>query len=345
MIFSAPSFDDHHKVVYCNDSKTGLRAIIAIHRVGPKGRALGGCRMVNYANEDEALNDVLRLSKGMTYKAAVSGLALGGGKSVIIGDPRTQKTPELLRAMGQFVEDLGGKYITSVDVGISGADVATMAEVTKYAVGAGDPSPMTALGVYKGLQASVRYKLGKDSLKGLKVAILGIGKVGYGLAEHLAKDGAELIVADVNDDVVNKAVTELGAKPVSVDEIWDEEVDAFAPCALGGIINQETLPRLKTSIIGGGANNQLSQDSLAATLKDKGILYAPDYVINAGGLIMVDSEVDDYTVEEAENRTNAIYDSLLAIFQRADAKGETTLEAASEFALERSHAIWPEAAE
>ncbi len=346
MIYSALSYDDHEQVVFCRDPHTGLKAIIAIHRAGPKGRALGGCRMVDYKDEDAALDDVLRLSKGMTYKSAVSGLTLGGGKCVIIGDP-ANNTPELMRSLGRFVDGLGGRYITSVDVGISGSDIAVMQGVTKFAVGAGsaDPSPMTSLGVFKGIQASVKYKLGREDLSGLKVAILGIGKVGYGLAEHLSNEGASLIVADVNNQAVDKAVGELGATASNIDSIWDEEVDVFSPCALGGAINQDTLPRLKTSIVAGGANNQLREDSLAKAVRDQGILYAPDYVINAGGLIMVDSEVEPYSMEEVKTRTLAIYGTLMQIFQKADAQGTTTLQAAEELAKERYAAGELQAAE
>jgi leucine dehydrogenase len=345
MVFSAPSYDDHEKVVYCHDAKTGLRAIIAIHRAGPKGRALGGCRMVDYANDAEALNDVLRLSKGMTFKSAVSGLPLGGAKCVIIGDPNTQKTPELLRAMGRAINDLGGRYYTSVDVGISSDDVAIMAEETAFAVTGGDPSPMTALGVYKGVQAAVKHRLGKDSLAGVRVAIQGIGKVGYGLAEHLANEGAELIVADVNQSAVDQAVSELGATASSLEDILTLDVDVLAPCALGASIDDATVENLKAPIIAGGANNQLAHDGLAEVLKAKGVLYAPDYVINAGGVIKVDSGVDDFTDEEVERRTLEIYNTLMNIFERADKGDITTLKAAEDEAVAKFHAATAEAAE
>ncbi|TNE41910.1 MAG: amino acid dehydrogenase [Alphaproteobacteria bacterium] len=344
MVFSAPAFDDHEKVVFGYDKATGLKAIIAIHRKGPKGRALGGCRMVDYKSEEDALNDVLRLSRGMTFKSAVSGLALGGAKSVIMGDP-AKKTPELLRAMGKFVDSLGGAYYTSVDVGISAADVDTMSSVTPYAVPGGDPSPMTALGVYQGMKAAAKAKLGTDDLKGKRVAIQGIGKVGYGLAEYLAKEGAEIFVADVNAAALDKAAKDLGAQVVDLDAIWDQDVEIIAPCALGASVNDETIARMKASVIAGGANNQLAHDGLAEVLKGKGVLYAPDYVINAGGVIQVDSHVDMFSEDEVRSRTMGIYDTLLRIFDRAERDNITTLKAAEDEALARMNAALAEAAE
>lgn len=346
MIFDAVSYDDHEQVAFCRDSASGLRALIAIHRPGPKGRALGGCRMVNYASEEEALDDVLRLSKGMTYKAAVAGLALGGAKGVIIGDPLNDKTPELMRAMARAVEGLGGRYITSVDVGISGADVAEMQKITKYAVGAnaGDPSPMTSLGVFVGLKAAAEHE-GITDLKGVRVGILGVGKVGYGLAEYLHGEGAELVVSDTNKSAVEKAVAQLGATEAPVETFLSEDMDIFAPCALGGIIDDASLKLMKAKIIAGGANNQLRRDGLADDLKSSGILYAPDYVINAGGLIMVDSEVDLYSLDEVRDRTMKIAGSLAEIFKASDEKGITTLAAAEEMAKRRYSESWATAAE
>lgn len=345
MIFDATSFDDHQQVVFCNDVASGLKAIIAIHRGGPKGQALGGCRMINYSSDEEALNDVLRLSRGMTYKSAVSNLALGGAKSVIIGDPATQKTPELLHAMGRFVNSLGGRYITSVDVGIGADDVGIMQQVCDYAVGAGDPSPMTALGVYTGVKACAKAKLGTDDLKDVRVAVLGVGKVGYGLCEYLHKEGAKLVVADVNDKATSLANEKFGAAVTSIDDLISREVEVFSPCALGAIINEDTIPKLNTKIIAGGANNQLAVDSMADDLTARGILYAPDYVINAGGVIQCDQEVNDYSEAEAKARTEEIYDTLTRIFTRAASDGITTLAAAQELASERYHAQYQEAAE
>lgn len=346
MIFDASSYDDHEQVVFCRDKASGLKAIIAIHRPGPKGRALGGCRMVNYASEEDAIKDVLRLSKGMTWKSAVAGLPLGGGKSVIIGDPSKDKSPELFRAMANAIEGLGGRYITSVDVGISGADVAEMQKYTKFAVGAhaADPSPMTSLGVFEGVKSAAAYR-GMSDLKGVRVGILGIGKVGYGLAEYLHKEGADLIVADVNDAAVAQAESDLGAKGVSLDAFLDQDMDIFSPNALGGIINPETLRRIKAGIVAGGANNQLSVDGMAEELRQKGILYAPDYVINAGGIIMVDSEVDNFSMDEVRARTLKIGASLTEIFTNAETGGVTTLKAAEELARARYTQNWAQAAE
>lgn len=338
MIFDAPSYDDHEHVAFCRDSASGLRAVIAIHRPGPKGRALGGCRMVDYASDEAALDDVLRLSKGMTYKAAIARLPLGGAKAVIIGDPLKDKTPELMRAMAHVVEGLSGRYITSVDVGISGADVAEMQKITKHAVGANaaDPSPMTSLGVFVGLKAAAAHK-GITDLKGVRVGILGVGKVGYGLAEYLAAEGAQLIVADMNKSAVDKAVKVLGATAAAVETFRTQDMDIFAPCALGGIIDDACLDGLKASIIAGGANNQLLHDGLAEDLRSKGVLYAPDYVINGGGLIMVDSEVDHFSMEEVRARTMEIAGSLTRIFKTSDEQGITTLAAADDLAKSRYH--------
>lgn len=346
MIFDSAFFDDHEQVAFCRDKASGLKAIIAIHRPGPKGRALGGCRMVDYETEEAALKDVLRLSKGMTRKAAVAGLPLGGAKAVIIGDPHKDKSPELFRAMAHAVEGLGGRYITSVDVGISGADIALMQGITKHAVGANaaDPSPMTSLGVFVGIKAAAAHR-GIADLKGVRIGILGVGKVGYGVAEYLHGEGAELIVADVNAPAVEKAVADLGARAVEVDAFLDEDMDIFSPNALGGIIDAVNLDRLKANIIAGGANNQLSVDGMADVLKDRDILYAPDYVINAGGLIMVDSEVDHFSQEEVRERTMQIEQSLGEIFRSADAEGITTLAAAEKLAQQRYEQSWATAAE
>lgn len=338
MIFDAPSFDDHEKVVFGHDRETGLKAIIAIHRLGPEGRALGGCRMTPYASEEEALDDVLRLSKGMTYKAAVANLHLGGAKSVIIGDPTKHKSDALLRAMGRFVESMNGQYITSVDVGVSGPDVGIMASETRWAVGAGDPSPTTSLGVFEGIKAAIKYRLNTDDLSTLTISVLGVGKVGYALCKLLSERGANLIVADVHRESAQKAALKFEAKVVSPDDIVSEQVDVFAPCALGGILNNETIAKLNTGIVAGAANNQLMEDRHADVLRAAGILYAPDYVINAGGLIQVASEIENFSDEEARARTVHIHDTLLEIFAKADSAGISTLEAASRLALERYQA-------
>lgn len=346
MIFDAISYDDHEHVAFCRDSSCGLKAVIAIHRPGPKGRALGGCRMVDYASDEAALDDVLRLSKGMTYKAAVAGLPLGGAKGVIIGDPLKEKTPELMRAMARAVEGLGGRYITSVDVGISGADVAEMQKITKHAVGANaeDPSPMTSLGVFVGLKAAAEH-YGFADLKGVRVGVLGVGKVGFGLAQYLAAEGAELVVADTYGPSVERAVKQLGATAAPVDSFVSQDMDIFSPCALGGIIDDAGLDVLKAKIIAGGANNQLRNDGLAEDLRSRGILYAPDYVINAGGLIKVDSEVDNFSAEEVRERTLKIAGSLTEIFKASEEQEITTLAAAEELAKRRYRESWATAAE
>lgn len=346
MIFDALSYDDHEHVAFCRDRASGLRAVIAIHRPGPQGRALGGCRMVDYPSDEAALDDVLRLSKGMTYKAAIARLPLGGAKAVIIGNPLKDKSPELLHAMAHVVEGLGGRYITSVDVGISGTDVAEMQKITKYAVGANaaDPSPMTSLGVFVGLKAAAAHK-GITDLKGVRVGILGVGKVGYGLAEYLAAEGAELLVADMNKPAVDKAVNVLGATAVPVETFLSQDMDIFAPCALGGIIDDACLDDLKAKIIAGGANNQLLHDGLAEDLRSRGVLYAPDYVINGGGLIMVDSEVDHFSMDEVRARTMNIAGSLTEIFETSDNKGITTLAAAEDLAVRRYNEGHAQAAE
>ena len=292
-VYAHKEFDDHQQIAFFNDRKSGLRAIIAVHNTN-LGPALGGCRMWPYSSEEEALNDVLRLSRGMTYKSAIANLKLGGGKAVIIGDPRTEKSDALLYAMGDFIEGLGGRYITAEDSGTSVKDILKMGERTSYVSGVdkasdhgGDPSPSTAYGVFVSLREAVTYKLGRSNLKGLKVAIQGLGNVGYRLAEYLHEAGALLYVTDIIQASVDRAVRELGATGVTGDEIFGLDVDVFAPCALGAAINDKTIGQLKAGIIAGAANNQLATVDHGHQLHKKGILYTPDYVVNAGGIIDV----------------------------------------------------------
>ena len=294
-VFSHPSFQDHERVTFFHDKETGLKAIIAIHnsKLGP---ALGGCRMWNYDNDEEAFEDVLRLSRGMTYKAAISGLPLGGGKSVIIGDSQKDKTPELMQAMGRAVESLDGGYIIAEDVGTSVEDMRYIETGTKHVVGlptdgatleSGDPSPLTALGVFTGLKAAAQYRLGVEELTGLTVSVQGLGHVGYTLCKLLSEAGANLVVTDINQGSIDRVVSEFAATGVGLDDIYDIDTDIYAPCALGATLNDNTIPRLKVEVVAGAANNQLAEERHGDMLRERNILYTPDYVINAGGLIKV----------------------------------------------------------
>ena len=345
-VFSHIDFDHHEQVVYGHDKASGLRAIIAIHNSN-LGPALGGCRMWPYANDDEALRDVLRLSRGMSYKSALARLPLGGGKAVIMGDPHSGKSTALFQAMGDFVDSLGGRYITAADSGTGVAEMQIMAERTRHVAGAGqregfeggvrngDPSPSTAYGVFIGIQAAVKHRLGRDDLRGLKVAIQGVGQVGFSLARHLKEAGAELWVTDIVPANVRRAVEQLGATAVAQQEIFGLEVDVFAPCAMGGIINLHTLEALRAPIIAGAANNQLADASLAETLRRNECLYAPDYAINAGGIIDVCYERTGGSAAQLKAHIEGIGATLEQIFQRADAASKTTVEIADQLAEER----------
>ncbi len=319
-VFERITVDGHEQVLYCYDKDTGLKSIIAIHStiLGP---ALGGCRMWAYATEDEALEDVLRLSQAMTYKAAVAGLDFGGGKAVIIGDPQRDKSPTLLRAYGRFVESLKGKYITTEDMGTNVRDIEIIKEETRFVTGtsmekggSGDPSPVTAYGVVQGIKACLEEVYDSIEIKGRKIVIQGIGNVGCNLAALLHKEGARLIVTDIYEERAKRTAKELGAICVLPDAIYDQECDIFSPCALGGILNNKTIPRLRCRIIAGAANNQLLEERDSELLYEKGILYAPDYVINAGGLINVTEELKGYKRENALAKTNRIYDIILEVF-------------------------------
>ena len=337
-VFESADFRDHEQVVFCSDDASGLKAIIAIHNTN-RGPALGGCRMWPYASEQEAITDVLRLSRGMTYKAAIVDLPLGGGKSVIIGDPRRDKTDALLAALGRAIDRLGGNYITAEDVGTTVADMDAMRLETPHVRGvsgsSGDPSPVTAYGVFMGVCAAAAHRFGSDDLAGLKVAVQGLGNVGYHLCKHLEDHGAELVVADMNKDAVDRAVNVFGARAVSVDAIIDQDVDIFAPCALGGVINDESIPRLKAAVVAGAANNQLDEDRHGKVLMDRGVLYAPDYAINAGGLINVHADGPGYNPIMVMKRVEVIYETLEKIFTRAKAENLPTNEVADRIAEER----------
>ena len=340
-LFSAQDFDEHEQVVFAADAETGLRAIIAIHDTS-RGPALGGCRMWNYDSEDEAIRDALRLSRGMTYKAAIANLSLGGGKSVIIGDPRSEKTPDLLRAMGRAVENLKGRYIIAEDVGTGVEDMTHIRKETRHVVGlapdqggSGDPSPSTALGVLMGLKAAVDYSRDGKGLSGLRVAVQGMGHVGFHLCRYLAAEGADLVVTDIREDLVARAVKAFGATAVGADEIFDADVDVFAPCALGAILDNDTIPRLKAGIVAGSANNQLAEARHGDALRERGILYAPDYVINAGGVIQVASEREGWDRDQVTRKVKGLYDTVLGILQRADRQNVSTSLAADRIAEER----------
>lgn len=341
LVFSNPSFKDHEQVVFCHDKESGLKAIIGVHST-VLGPALGGTRMWAYNNEAEALNDVLRLSRGMTFKAAISGLNLGGGKAVIIGDSRTQKTEAMMRAFGRMVDRLNGSYITAEDVGITTKDIEQVVKETKHVTGipvemggSGDPSPVTAYGTYMGIKASAKYKWGSDNLEGRKVLVQGIGNVGITLVKHLTEAGMEVFIQDIHQDRIAMAVDEYGAK-VYEGNYADADVDVYAPCALGATINDESLNRFRCSIIAGAANNQLKDENVhGKALAERGILYAPDFLINAGGLINVYSEIAKYDRAESLRRTEKIYDTTLEIFTHAETKNITTHQAALEVAQAR----------
>lgn len=341
-VFGQVSFDGHEQVVFCHDKDTGLKAIIGIHNT-VLGPALGGTRMWNYTNEWEALNDVLRLSRGMTFKNSISGLNLGGGKAVIIGDAKTQKTPELMRRFGQFVDSLSGKYITAEDVGMETKDMDTVNEVTKHVAGisverggSGNPSPVTAYGVFMGMKAAAKYKFGSDNLEGKSVLVQGIGHVGESLVKHLTESGALVTITDINEERVNQVGAKYGAKIFTGADLYSADVDIYAPCALGATINDETINKIKASVIAGAANNQLANEAVhGKILKEKGILYAPDFLINAGGVINVYSEIVKWTNAQVMEKTENIYNTALEIFKYADDNNITTHQAAFSMAQKR----------
>ena len=337
-MFEHPEFDDHEQVIFCRDADAGLRAIIAIHSTA-LGPAAGGCRMWPYASEEDALTDVLRLSRAMSYKNALADLPLGGGKSVVIADPSKDKTEALLQAFARQVDALGGRYLTAEDVGVGIADVEVMARVSKHVFGlpsTGDPSPFTARGAYQGIRAAVRCKLGREELAGLSVAVQGVGRVGFELARLLHEAGARLIVTDADAATLERSVSTFGAVPVGVDAIYGQEVDVFAPCALGGVLNDDTISKLQAPIVAGVANNQLAEDRHGQILHDKGVLVAPDYVVNAGGMLNGSGDIfGSYDVSKVLPRIDNIYATTLTILERSLAEDRPPHFIADELARQK----------
>jgi leucine dehydrogenase len=336
----------HEQVVHFYDKATGLKAIVAIHNtyLGP---ALGGTRMWNYASESEALTDVLRLSRGMTYKAAITGLNLGGGKAVIIGDAKTQKSEALMRRFGKFVNGLAGRYITAEDVNIGTKDMEYISLETKHCTGlpesfggGGDPSPVTAYGVYLGMKASAKEVYGKDDLKGKKILVQGVGKVGQTLVDYLIKEEAIVYIFDINADNVKLVTSKHKVTVVDALTMFDLDIDIYAPCALGATVNNDSLSKLRCTIIAGAANNQLADEEIHGLLcAEKGILYAPDFLINAGGLINVSIELEGYNRDRAMRKTEHIYDAALSVFKMAKEEKITTIQAAKTTAERRIEEI------
>tara|TARA_B100001113_G_scaffold45579_1_gene32282 strand:- start:503 stop:1582 length:1080 start_codon:yes stop_codon:yes gene_type:complete len=333
---------EHENVVFCNDEETGLKAIIAMHDT-TLGPALGGTRMWNYNSEEEALRDVLRLSRGMTYKAAISGLNLGGGKAVIIGDSAKDKSEKLMRKFGQFVETLSGKYITAEDVGMNTKDMEYVRMETKHVTGipksmggSGDPSPVTAYGVYMGMKATAKFLWDNDSLNDKRIVVQGVGHVGEFLVKYLSDEGAEVFICDINNEKLEEVKNKFGASIIDNNSILDFNMDIYAPCALGGILNTYTIDKLKCSIVCGGANNQLEdeeRDSLH--LKNRGIIFAPDFLVNSGGLINVYSEIKGYSKEISLEKTKEIFNTTLDILNKSKAEGISSYVAAMNIAKER----------
>ncbi|MDP6404727.1 MAG: Glu/Leu/Phe/Val dehydrogenase dimerization domain-containing protein [Alphaproteobacteria bacterium] len=340
-VFEAAEYDGHERVLFVNEPDVGLRAIIAIHNTN-LGPALGGCRMWPYASEAEAVRDVLRLSKGMTYKAAMAKVKLGGGKSVIIADSHKDKRPELLHAMGRWIDTLGGRYITGEDIGTNPFDMAEIKKETKCVTclreedgGYGDPAPLTALGAFQSISAGAERALGSADLSGLHVALQGVGNVGFNLCRLLSEAGARLTVADVIEANAQRAVDEFGAEMVAPEAIYDVDAEVFAPCAGGAILNDDTVPRLKAKVIAGAANNQLDEDRHGLELAQRGIVYLPDYVANGGGLISCEAEW--YRLEKAEvvDKVRGIRETCLQILDRAEQRGIPTNQASDGLAEER----------
>jgi len=341
-VFGQASFNDHEQIVFCHDKDTGLKAIIGVHNT-VLGPALGGTRMWKYANEWEALNDVLRLSRGMTFKSAISGLNLGGGKAVIIGDSKIDKTPEMITRFGQYVNSLSGKYITAEDVGTTTADMDLIRDVTPYVTGisverggSGNPSPVTAYGVYMGMKAAAMHQFGSDKLDGKKILVQGTGHVGETLIDYLTKEGALVQISDINEARMQEVSAKYGATIYTGDDVYSADVDIYAPCALGATINDATIDKIKAKVIAGAANNQLANEVVhGKILQDKGILYAPDFLINAGGIINVYAEIVGYDAAEAMRRTENIYNTTLEIFTLAETQNITTHQAALAIAQKR----------
>lgn len=338
-VFSNPEYDQHELLSFHADKASGLQAIIAVHssKLGP---GVGGCRMFPYSSEADAITDVLRLSRGMTYKSALAGLPFGGGKSVIIGDPHSQKSLALMAEMGKFVNSLGGAYVAAEDSGTGVADIRVMSQHTPYVSGltnnqyGGDPSPSTALGVYLSIQTAAKHRLGVDSLNGLSVAIQGLGHVGYYLAKHLKEDGAVVYGADVNRGNLDRAVRELGITAVAADEVLAMEVDILAPCAMGAVFNEGTIGQVRAGIVAGAANNQLATMGDGANLEGRGILYCPDFLINAGGIIDVYHQRIGSSEAQTTEHIGRIAPTLAEVLKRADLNRGQTQPIAEELAEE-----------
>ncbi len=334
-------YDRHEQVVEHRDAASGLHAIIAVHNTS-RGPALGGCRMWPYENRLDAVRDALRLSRGMTYKSALAGLDLGGGKAVIVGDPRRDKSPQLLRAMGRFIDSLEGRYITAEDSGTTVADMQVMAEETQWVGGiqsdsehGGDPSPSTAYGVYIGIKAAVKHKLGADSLEGVSVAIQGVGNVGFHLARLLAADGAQLVVTDIYSDNLDRLLKHVVAEVVDPETIYAQAVDVFSPCAMGSAINEATIGSMRAPVIAGAANNQLASTREGNVLHERGTLYVPDYVLNAGGIVDIAYQRSGGTDFQVREHIDSIAPTLTEIFERSEHEDRPTYHVADELAEER----------
>jgi len=333
-----PAYDGHEQVVACRDAESGLCAFVAVHSTA-LGPALGGCRMWPYRSDEEALTDALRLAQGMSYKHAVAGTGRGGGKAVIVGDPRCDKSEALFLTFGRLVAQLQGTYITAEDVGTTVDDMVVVRRATPHVAGlpvdqggSGDPSPITAWGVFCGIRAALRFQQGRDDLRGVVVAVQGVGHVGYALCTYLHDAGAELVAADPHEPAVARVRDAFGARVVPPDAVYDVPADVFAPCGLGGTLNPETVPRLRASIVAGAANNQLAVPEVARLLAQRGILYAPDYVINAGGIINISYESRGYDRAKARHHTARIADTLTRIFEQAQQEGITTAAVADRMA-------------
>jgi leucine dehydrogenase len=342
-VFEMPAYDGHEDVVFHHDAGTHLRAIVAIHSTA-LGPAAGGCRMWAYSSSSDAVTDVLRLARGMSYKNAMAGLAFGGGKAVIIADPKRPKTPELFEAYGRFVDSLGGRYITAEDVGTTTADMESVARQTRYVSGlarhagdvGGDPGPKTALGVFLGIKAAAKFRLGRADLQDVSVALQGVGGVGYHLARLLAAEGARLYAADVRAALLERTADEFAAIPVAAENIVAQDVDIFAPCALGAVLNAQSIAQLRAKVVAGAANNQLALDRDGLALHTAGILYAPDYVINAGGIINVFHEYYGTSSEAQVSAAIALIPARLTeIFERSRRENRPTNQVADELARAR----------
>jgi leucine dehydrogenase len=340
-VFTEVDFDAHEAVNFICDRRSGLRAIVAVHSTY-RGPAIGGCRVWHYASDGEALHDALRLSRGMTYKAAMADVPFGGGKAVVLADTSRTKTPLMMQALGEAIQKMGGRYITGEDVGTNCEDMEQMRRATSYVMGlpasqggSGDPSGNTALGCFEGIRASLGIALQRDDCRGVHVAVQGLGNVGSRLCRLLAAAGARLTVADVDQRRADSCVRELGAKTIDSNRIYDVEAEVFAPCALGAVLNADTVSRLRVRIVAGGANNQLARADCGAQLRDRGILYAPDYVINAGGMIQLAAERTGEPLPIVDKRVRAVHDTLTGVYRYAQDWGIPTNEAADELALQR----------